>query len=962
MGPSDTPTGEVFVGRVDELGALGSALASARAGTGRAVLVTGDAGVGKTRLAQHAATRAGDFDVLTGTCLPLSTLNVPLLPLRRVVQGSFGSDPAEEFDSWLEERCAERPVALVVDDLQWADQATLDVLMWVVAGLPGRRLALLMTVRRGEVGPGHPVAQWLADVRRLPGFGELTLGPLDVEETRAQLRGLLGEEAHDSLIREVHDRTGGNAYLNELLVAGLPATATGLGDGALPNDLVSAVLRPWHRLSPPARELVRVMAVGGRVARREALEDAARLAGVDDPGPLLRECVDAGVLDGVDGGGYWFHHPLQAEALEASLSHPERQQLHVSFARALESRVVTELPDLDVLVLVADHYHRADDAGAAYGWACRAATAAEHEQAWTQAVRMLRRAIEVRSRVRDPSTTVAELWSRLRVAAERDGDLDTELEATESLLDHGELGSLDEAELVVRRQHLRFMKGLGFFDRRELARATRLSAVEPASWQHAFALAESAHAGLWADDPSAPGLAAEALTRARAAGHPRALAYALAANAMHAVYLSHVDDAEAWGAEAVACAARSGDGFAFGHATMWEANSIGGNADPRWTARVAGRRQELIELGLPHPYVAWLATGEAQGQLQRGEWRECQSLLRYALGRTPGALVDVSARLRAAQLAAFQGRVHEAEGHLARADELFGETSTFLPFEFDATRAMVRIAAGDPRGCVTAALVGTSNPGVPPTQCEWLMPLAARGLADLAEACRDALEDATPVLDEVDELERRFPRAIPDAGGDVFYDRELAALDALYAAERARARLDPDRADAWLQAAENLRDLLPWEECYACWRLAEALFDQGTSRRPEAVAALRRADQLGRQLAAQPVLDQVTALARTARVSLADPVTPSAASAQPERAGGGSLPMAVPGVGLTAREREVLAHIVAGRTYGEIARELVLSEKTVSSHVSHLLSKTGTANRVDLARWATRRAHAADAG
>ena len=72
--------------------------------------------------------------------------------------------------------------------------------------------------------------------------------------------------------------------------------------------------------------------------------------------------------------------------------------------------------------------------------------------------------------------------------------------------------------------------------------------------------------------------------------------------------------------------------------------------------------------------------------------------------------------------------------------------------------------------------------------------------------------------------------------------------------------------------------------------------------------------------------------------------------------------MAVPGVGLTAREREVLAHIVAGRTYGEIARELVLSEKTVSSHVSHLLSKTGTANRVDLARWATRRAHAADAG
>lgn len=958
MGPSDIPAGDVFVGRVDEVGELGSALASARAGTGQAVLITGDAGVGKTRLAQYAATRARDFDVLTGTCLPLSTLNVPLLPLRLMVGHPLGSDPAEEFDTWLGARCAEQPVALVLDDLQWADQATLDVLMWLVAGLPARRLALLMTVRRGEVGPDHPLARWLSDVRRLPGFAELPLPPLDVEETRAQLRGLLGDEPHDSLIREVHGRTGGNAYLNELLVAGLPPTAPSLGDGTLPGDLVSAVLRPWHQLSPPARELARVVAVGGRVARGEALEDASRLAGVDDPGPLLRECVDAGVLDSVDGDGYWFHHPLQAESLEASLSHPERQRLHASFAQALESRLAVEAPDVDGLVLVADHYHRADDAVAAYDWACRAAAAAEQEQAWAQVVRMLHRTIEIRSRVRDPSTTVTELWSRLRVAAEREGDLDTELEATEALLDDGELGSLDEAELVVRRQHLRFMKGLGFFDRGELARATQLSAAHPGSWQHAFALAESAHAGLWADDPDAPALAAEALTRAKAAGHPRALAYALAANTMHAVYLSHVADAQAWGTEAVACAARSGDGFAFGHAAMWEANATGGNADPRWTARVAGRRQELIELGLPHPYIAWLAMGEAQGQLQRGEWRTCQSLLRYALGRSPGALVDVAARLQAAQLAAFQGRVREAEGHLARADELFGETSTFLPFEFDATRAMVRIAAGDARGCVTAALVGTSNPGVPPTQCEWLMPLAARGLADLAEACRDALEDPQPVLDELDELERRFPHPIADAGGDEFYDRELAAFDALYAAERARARLDPDRGDAWVQAAESLHDLLPWEECYASWRLAEALFDQGTARRTEAVAALRRAHQLGRQLAAQPVLNQVTTLARTARVPLVEPLMPSvesgATAAGTDRLGDAAH--------LTGREREVLAHIVAGRTYGEIARDLVLSEKTVSSHVSHLLSKTGTANRVDLARWATRQRRSPDTG
>ena len=109
----------------------------------------------------------------------MSTLNVPLLPLRTAVSAWSGPAPrpagarlgndAAEAHRWLEERCAERPVVLVVDDLQWADRATLDVLMWVMAGLAHRRLVVVGTLRRGEVGPGDPLARWLADVRRLPG-------------------------------------------------------------------------------------------------------------------------------------------------------------------------------------------------------------------------------------------------------------------------------------------------------------------------------------------------------------------------------------------------------------------------------------------------------------------------------------------------------------------------------------------------------------------------------------------------------------------------------------------------------------------------------------------------------------------------------------------------------------------------------------------------------------------------
>jgi DNA-binding CsgD family transcriptional regulator len=950
-----------FVGRGAELDALCQVLADAAGGRGGALLVTGDAGVGKTRLVQQACAQnvaAGThLLLLSGACLPLSSMTVPLLPLRGAVRGlpaeerpglDVGSGgavaAAEDFDQWLTARCVGRPVALVVDDLQWADPATLDVLMWVLAGLTARPLAVLATVRSGELGEGHPLRPWLADVRRLPGFGELALGPLDLEETREQVGALLGGVPHDRLVREVYERTGGNAYLNRLLVSGLPANATSLGHPALPEDLAAAVLRRWHGLSPAARELTRVAAVGARVLRGAALDHVVTLAGVDDPTPLLRECVGAEVLDPQPLDGYWFHHPLQAEALEASLPGAERSRLHAAFASLLEADLDGVEPDLETAMLVAEHHHRAGDTEGAFRWALLAGGVAAASGADSEVVRLLRRALQLSGRTHTEATTPVELWHRLRAAADRVGDFEAELEATQALLALDDLDALTQTELVVRRQHLRFLTGRGFFDRDELARAVQLSSVEPESWQHAFALAESAHAALWAQDPAASGIAADALSHARASGNARALSYALSADAMHAVMVEDGERALTCGAEAVECAARARDGFAFGHATLWEANALGSSADPRWGAMVTRRRAWGTELGIAHPYLAWLATSEAEGELRRGGWQACRALLRSALGSTPGALVDVGARLQAALLAALQGNVHEAQGHLARAEEVFGETSSFLNLEFDAVRAMVSLAAGEARGCVEAALVGVSTPGVPPTMAEWLLPLATRGLADLVQQARDAREDVQPLLDEVDDLERRFPHTIQDAGGDEPYYRQLAGLDAWYAAERARARLSPERGAAWATTAELLEGVLAWEECYARWRLAEALFDAGPSRRAEAVVALRRSHALAVELQAGPDLEQIHSLARSARVPLAEPAGDHA-----REAGSPTGPR------LTTREEEVLAHIVAGRTYGEIARALVLSEKTVSSHVSHLLAKTGTTNRVDLARWAARR-------
>jgi DNA-binding CsgD family transcriptional regulator len=204
-------------------------------------------------------------------------------------------------------------------------------------------------------------------------------------------------------------------------------------------------------------------------------------------------------------------------------------------------------------------------------------------------------------------------------------------------------------------------------------------------------------------------------------------------------------------------------------------------------------------------------------------------------------------------------------------------------------------------------------------------------------------------LSRLEDVVRRFPHVIADTGGVTeFYTRELRGLDALYAAEVCRGRGSPDAARAWTEAVDLLEGILPWEEAYAAWRAAEALLAHGVGHREEGAAMLRRASRLAEGLQALPVLREVEDLARTARVSLAVVARPG-----PAAEGGGAQTGPHPLAGLTAREREILGYIVAGRTYGEIARALVLSEKTVSSHMSNLLRKTGAANRVDLARLAT---------
>ena len=954
--PLDTG-GPDFIGRAADLAELAGVISAVRAGTARTFIISGDAGVGKTALvAQACAAAHPEVAILKGAALPLASMEMPLLALRaafrsagaaRLPAPSFPREAGPELplliDEWLTGLSLERPVLLVVDDLQWADQTTLDVLMYLVAGPQDRRLGVIGTVRHDDVGDGHKLDRWLADIRRLPGVGTRTLAPLDRPDTEAQLAAILGEPPHRTLVNDVFARSAGNPYLNLLLVAGLSAGDRHLPAG-FPPDLKSAVLRSWKGLPSDAQELTRIMAVGGKATSGADLREVVGPAFAPERIPaVLRSAAEAGILDLAPDGTYWFHHPLIAETLELALDAVDRTSLHSAFAAYYERQLDGGTrPEAAVVVSLADHHHQAGHQAEAYRWALVAADAARGSGATGDALRMLSRALDLHPGLPDAAELTWDLWDRVRQAAYESGALSVELESIEALLGGPDGDPLVRAELMVRRMHLQLSTGQGFFPLPDIREAVRLSAGAPRSRQHALALAELSHATMWHNEPGSEAPARQALALARELGDHRTLSYALTAVAIAETNAGRPHAGIPLAAEGAREALQARDFWAFVHATYWTGNAQGPWTSEAYADLLHRARQELVDRGAPHGYTSKIAADEAGSYLAVGDWRKCRAALRIALGFDPGPMGDVSARLTAARLAGLQGRRDEAAVHLQRAEELYDETSGLLNLDFDAIRAEVSVAAGRPEAAFEAALTGATGPGPPPTMCEWLLPVAARALADQVQRARDLGAPTSGLLAAANDLQDRFPGILHERLGESeLYRRQVEAFELLYAAELGRARNLHGNAPEWAKTADAFRGAsLPWEEAYACQRAVESLLLHGHNPGHQAAELLRRGLALAVELQAAPVRTALEGLAARARI----PVATVAAHGQRPAA---VLP------GLTPRELDILDYVVAGRTYGEIARALVISEKTVSSHISNLLRKTGAANRLDLARLAS---------
>lgn len=945
-----------LVGRERELSSLRHELAAAADGEARTVLVRGEPGIGKTALMETACRPFADTaTVLSARNLPLTT-RVPNLAVRSLLKQAGALEQADAthrppplaLDEAVDRLLADGPVVIALDDLHWADPSTLDAVMFLAGGAEDRPLAIVATLRAGY---GRPVDRWATDLMRLPGTRALDLGLLDRLATRDLVASVVGGTPHETLVSDVFARTRGNPYHARLLLEGVGPTAVAAPASVAP-DLGSALLQAWSQLPDDTQELCVMLAMHGKPVR------ARTLASLDpawaDAERDLRPALATRVLEQDEAGRLWFHHPLIAEVLVAQVPESERRARHRELARSTERVIAHGEASVDLLVDLADHLAASGDSSGCREASGRAIDALARTGDHGTRLRLARRCVELADE--DPAGAspgerrrLLEQWARAAADAGADEDEHAAVTALLAAADR-ETEPHRVAALLLRRQRLTFRVGGGLADSAPAREALALVAGEPESREYAFALVELAHAEILEGDPACAAHAAEAVERAGALGDTEVLSNALAVAGQLAALTRDLPRSRELAARTRAVALPNRHFWPAMLAGFWEAYA---QPDYRSAARSLGAiRSELETAGAPYLVTATVALTEARTRITIGEVAAARAALRHVRAEDPPRYIDLGLRIASALLAAYQGRADEAEAHLHRARERFPDPPAYTRSSEAHARALARFARGDAEGAFDVLSRRLAEaPG--DNSCEWLVPFATRALADLVQAARDRRQDPSEHLDRLDRLEASNPHVLRRTLG-ISYEADLAALDALTAAERARARDSDSASEAWAVAADACAAAgLAWEEAYACRRGAESDLTGEAGSRERGRDLLRRSASLARRLEADALLDEVESLALWSRVRL------YAEDGDDAGSWAGDGPETLSGVALTRRERELLPYIVDGRTYAEIAALLTISEKTVSSHISNLLRKTGAANRVDLARMAEGRERSA---
>jgi DNA-binding CsgD family transcriptional regulator len=973
-----------LVGREAELSHLLSMLDSAAAGRPVVTLISGDAGVGKTRLVTELAARAREkgFSVLSGRCAELGDA-VPYLPLadalrdattgpsvggvlldalaarpvltrllpdRNENQPAGGDMPGlvqqQLFGAvlgMLSELAAVSPVLLVLEDVHWADRSTRDLLTFLSRMLHVERIAVVATYRSDDMHRRHPLRPLVAELLRLPTVSSIELGPLTASAMAQHLTALSQHRLDAKAIERMISRAEGNAYYAEELLA---ASSAGT---QLPAGLADLLLARMERLSVAAQQVLRAAAVTGRRVDDELVKQASGLDELVYEG-AVREAVAHQLLVPDGERGYSFRHALLREAIYADLLPGERTRLHARLAVLLaDERRLAEVPG--TAAELAHHCLASHDIQGAFAASVQAGEEAERLAAPAEAHRHYDQALSLWERVTDPEKIVGvgrgklAFWSA--VSAADGGDLAHAAAQLRRLL--GYLDETTDRKLLCRVQE-RLSYFLNDLGEDAAAAAVGQAAVDalppdPPTWEYARALATHARALLaFPDHDAVRARAEQARKAALAAGAPWVEADAL-------VTLGVISERSGKIADAVAM-------FSTAHRQAAEARVLGvelraayqlarlqleqGDLDSaaqrahEGTERANGAGLGLAQYGLDLQYLHYLA------HFADGAWDHAQEI---ADGFPVRVISAAEARLSAMALFIAVGRgLETVEERWVWLEPMFARDGfvEYIARGLLAERALWR---GDPTAAIaeveeTIRAIEEIDEGYRSPQLIRVAAVGLGALADQATAARVTGDSGR--LASVLEQAGKLLEIARDGAANRMMPGSVLGVDGrgwLARAEAEWSRANGNNAPAvWHQVVDTFGEGFVYETARARWRLAEALAEAGD--REAAGGEWLLASHAADRLRAAPLRAALADLGRRARIGTTE--------REPGHRGRGPL------AGLTEREREVLGLLASGCSNKEIGTELFISPKTVSVHVSNILGKLGAASRTEAAAIAHR--------